>query len=174
MKIEKTMRCFSFQEIDLFFDRRNQDPNRPNLKRYSRPEHFAGHKCAKKSAYVHPPQSRKWLDHWCFLRSLGSNIYYRTEWKWLASWWKFLLILVLFYPRIITFRLLRAHIFGIFVEQHHYDLQNKIWTKIVPILSASFAWVASRRILTIDRTTWGQYECLNKGSNYVVKFSERF
>ncbi len=58
------------------------------IERYPRPEHFAGHKCDKKRLNVQPPQSRKWLYHWCFPQLFGANINHRIKWKWQALWFK--------------------------------------------------------------------------------------
>ncbi len=57
-----------------------------HFKRYSRPEHCAGHKCDKKRSNVHSPQSRKWLYYWGFIQFFGANVNQRTKWIWQALW----------------------------------------------------------------------------------------
>ncbi len=118
------MRWFTFQKIALHFAHWNPDPNRPIFRDIRGRNILPVKKCDKMGLNVQPPQSQKWLYHWCFPYFFCASINHRTKLKWRALWWNFVFVLVVFFPKIITFRLFRTHILRSSVGWHHEDLLN--------------------------------------------------
>ncbi len=96
--------------------------------------------------------------------------------KWQALWKNFVIILVVFFSQIITFRLFGTHILGNSVGRYHKDLLNQ--TDLKKNCSRCKVHFSRGYLLgifsTIFHSTWGRQECLKKGFKSRHKTSKNF